>query len=85
MTCLAEKDIHCGIHYPEPVHLQDAYNALGLEDGSYPVTERCSQQLVSLPMFPELKEAQIEHVVKQIRDLYNNTGGSFLNKFASGF
>jgi len=64
---LAEKDIHCGIHYPIPVHLQDAFQSLGYERNSFPVAEKCADELVSLPMFPELTNEQIKHVVSEIK------------------
>jgi dTDP-4-amino-4,6-dideoxygalactose transaminase len=64
---LAEKDIHCGIHYPIPIHLQDAYRFLGYEKGGLPVTERCTNELASLPMFPELSREQIERVCDEIK------------------
>ena len=67
IQALAEKDIHCGIHYPVPVHLQEAYQSLRLRKGSFPIAEKCAGELVSLPMFPELTREQIEHVAKQIR------------------
>jgi len=67
INALTEKDIHCGIHYPVPVHLQEAYQSLRLRKGSFPVAEKCAEELVSLPMFPELTREQIEHVAKQIR------------------
>ena len=67
MSALAEKDIHCGIHYPIPVHLQDAYRFLGYKEGSFPVAERCADELVSLPMFPELSQEQIERVSEEIK------------------
>jgi len=66
---LAEKEIFCGIHYPVSVHLQDAYKSLGLGKGSFPVAEKCAEQFVSLPMFPELKEEQIEYVANSIKKL----------------
>jgi len=64
---LAEKGIQTGIHYPVPVHLQDAYQFLGLGKGSFPVAEQCADEFVSLPMFPELDDAQIEYTVEQIK------------------
>ena len=67
MSALAEKDIHCGIHYPIPVHLQDAYRFLGYKEGSFPIAERCADELVSLPMFPELSQEQIERVSDKIK------------------
>ncbi len=63
---LAEKDIHCGIHYPVPVHLQEAYRFEGHGKGSFPVAERCAAEYLSLPMFPELTKEQIEYVVREI-------------------
>ncbi|MBN1846620.1 MAG: DegT/DnrJ/EryC1/StrS family aminotransferase [Sedimentisphaerales bacterium] len=63
---LAERDIHCAIHYPVPLHLQDAYESLGYEKGSFPVAERCADQIVSLPMYPELSAEQIEYVGREI-------------------
>ncbi len=67
IAALAEKDIHCGIHYPIPVHLLDAYKSLNLGKGSFPVAERCAAEFVSLPMFPELTREQVATVVKEIR------------------
>ncbi|HEY7531794.1 MAG TPA: DegT/DnrJ/EryC1/StrS family aminotransferase [Nitrospiraceae bacterium] len=64
---LAEKDIHCGIHYPIPLHLQDAYKSLGKGKGSFPVTEKVTSEIVSLPMFPELTSDQIGRVVDEIK------------------
>jgi dTDP-4-amino-4,6-dideoxygalactose transaminase len=69
MTALSEKDIYCGIHYPVPVHLQDAYDSIGLKNGSCPVAEKCAEEYVSLPMFPELDDEQIEYVAQEIKYL----------------
>jgi len=65
---LAEKGIACLIHYPLPIHLQDAYRSFGLERGNFPIAEKCAGELLSLPMYPELAENQIEHVVRKIRN-----------------
>ena len=64
---LAEKNVYCRIHYPIPIHLQNAYSFLGKGKGSFPVAEKCAEQLVSLPMFPELSEEQIEYVVRETK------------------
>ncbi len=66
IAALAEKDIHCGIHYPIPVHLLDAYKELDHKRGAFPVAERSAVEFVSLPMFPELTTAQIEAVADAI-------------------
>ncbi|MGZ8938958.1 MAG: DegT/DnrJ/EryC1/StrS family aminotransferase, partial [Limisphaerales bacterium] len=61
---LADKGINCAIHYPLPLHLQDAYKHLGLGQGAFPVAERCAQEIISAPMFPELTSADIKSVVQ---------------------
>jgi len=67
IAALAEKDIHCGIHYPIPVHLLDAYESLNLRKGSFPVAEKSAAEFVSLPMFPELTREQIVAVAEGIK------------------
>jgi len=64
---LAEKGIGCGIHYPVPVHLQEAYGFLGLRPGSFPVAEQCAGEFLSLPMYPELETEQIDYITNEIR------------------
>ncbi len=68
MTALGDKGIATGIHYPVPLHLTGAYRHLGCKEGSFPVSERIARELVSLPMFPELNQAQIEYVVEGIKE-----------------
>lgn len=63
---LREQGVATGIHYPIPIHLQPAYRALGYGEGSLPVTEAYAQQILSLPMYPELKEEAIEYVADVI-------------------
>lgn len=64
---LHDKGIATGIHYPVPIHLQPAYRNLGYGKGSFPVTEECCAQVLSLPMYAELTPEQIQHVVRAIR------------------
>lgn len=63
---LVQKGIGCGIHYPVPLHLQDAYRDLGLPRGSFPVAERCAEEFLSLPMYPELSLEQVETVAREL-------------------
>jgi dTDP-4-amino-4,6-dideoxygalactose transaminase len=65
---MANRGVNCAIHYPVPIHLQKAYSFLGLRPGSFPVAERCMQEFLSLPMYPELRPDQIEFVVKTLRE-----------------
>src|SRR5213082_182544 len=67
ISFLNERGIQCGVHYPVPIHLQTAYQALGYKTGSLPVSERIASELISLPMFPELTEAQIAAVALGLR------------------
>jgi len=60
--------IATGIHYPIPLHLQPAYRDLGYKRGDFPMTERVAEEILSLPMFPELTQEQIEYIVKKIKD-----------------
>lgn len=68
MRVLDAKGIGYGIHYPIPVHLQEAYRGLGYVAGSFPVAERCAREFISLPMFPELTPAQVELVAEAVRE-----------------
>jgi len=60
---LKERAIQCAVHYPVPIHLQKAYQDLGYKTGSLPISEQIAREFISLPMFPELTEAQINMVV----------------------
>jgi dTDP-4-amino-4,6-dideoxygalactose transaminase len=66
---LNEKGINCGIHYPLPIHLQDAYRSFGLAKGTFPVAEQSADQLLSLPMYPELTREQIEYVARETKNV----------------
>jgi dTDP-4-amino-4,6-dideoxygalactose transaminase len=67
LQALAGRGIACGIHYPTPIHRQDAYRSLGLGPGSFPIAERCAGEILSLPMFPELTPEQIETVARELK------------------
>jgi len=66
---LGERGIACGIHYPVPVHLQVAYRHLGYQPGDFPVAEQCASEFLSLPMFPELTEEQVEFVAGALGEI----------------
>ena len=63
---LNSRGIQTGIHYPIPIHLQEAYRDLGLGKGSFPVTENLADEIISLPMFPELSQHQIGLVIEAL-------------------
>src|SRR5580765_766746 len=69
---MAARGVNCAIHYPVPIHLQKAYSFLRLGPGSFPVAERCAQEFLSLPMYPELRPEQIKFVVEALKDCLRN-------------
>ena len=63
---LNDAGIGTGIHYPVPLHLQNAYRSLGYQEGDFPVSERVCAEILSLPMFPGLRPDQQERVVREV-------------------
>ena len=70
MGYLKEQDIGHKVYYPVPLHLQECYQPLGYQKGDLPVSERMAAEVLSLPIYPELAESQMEMVVKAIREFY---------------
>src|SRR5208282_4601863 len=66
MNHLKEAGIGTAIHYPVPLHLQKAYSSLNYRVGDFPVTEKVSAEIVSLPMFPQLTAEQQNRVIEEI-------------------
>jgi len=60
--------IGTGIHYPVPLHVQQAYRGLGYRSGDFPVTERVAAEIVSLPMYPQLTDSQQAKVVNALKE-----------------
>jgi len=58
------------IYYPIPIHLQPAYKTLGYKEGSLPITEKVCSQVISLPIFPELKSIEQEYVIDKIKEIF---------------
>lgn len=67
---LKEKGIGTGIHYPVPLHVHPAFAACGQKRGDLPNAERACKEIVSLPMWPGLKDNEIEEVVTGVREFY---------------
>lgn len=63
---LADAGVHGGIHYPVPIHLQEAYRDAGKGRGSFPVAEAVTPRVLSLPMYPELDEEQLRRVADAV-------------------
>jgi dTDP-4-amino-4,6-dideoxygalactose transaminase len=69
---LHEANIQTAIHYPTPIHLQPAYRDLGLPAGSFPKAERFAKRTLSLPMFPELTQEQIERTADAVKGFFGS-------------
>lgn len=68
LAVLKDREIGYSIFYPVPIHLQEAYASLGYKRGDFPATDRACDEVVSLPMFPELTDDEIGAVVAAVRD-----------------
>lgn len=67
-NCLERNGVKTGLHYPIPIHLQRAYKSLGNKKGDFPVSEASAQELLSLPIYPELSGSQVKYVCQCIRE-----------------
>tara|TARA_B100000676_G_scaffold263301_1_gene274940 strand:- start:1003 stop:2148 length:1146 start_codon:yes stop_codon:yes gene_type:complete len=63
LKALSAQGIGAGVHYPVPVHMQPAYAHLGIAADTFPATNKAADRILSLPIFPEMSETQIERVV----------------------
>jgi len=67
---LEANQVGCALHYPLPLHLQKAYAHLGYKQGAFPIAEKAARQCLSLPIFPELTDTQIQRVAAVIQDFF---------------
>ncbi|MBK9292946.1 MAG: DegT/DnrJ/EryC1/StrS family aminotransferase [Oligoflexia bacterium] len=68
---LNNQGVQAGIHYPIPVHMHGAYAHLGYKTGSFPVSEKMASEILSLPMFPELNDVQIDYVKQKVKEFFS--------------
>jgi dTDP-4-amino-4,6-dideoxygalactose transaminase len=66
---LAAEGIESGIHYPIPLHLSGCFADLGHREGDFPVAERIARETVSLPIYPQIRDEQLTHVVEHVNRL----------------
>jgi dTDP-4-amino-4,6-dideoxygalactose transaminase len=67
LNYLRDQGVYGGLHYPTPVHLQPCYETLGMQPGSLPITEELASRVISLPMYAEITDEQIDYVCDCIR------------------
>lgn len=70
MTHLQKKEVGCAIYYPLPLHLQECFSELGYKKGDLPVAERLANQVLSIPIYPELNDEMKQYVVESIREFF---------------
>jgi dTDP-4-amino-4,6-dideoxygalactose transaminase len=75
---LLSREIECGIHYPVPVHLQPACTSLGYKPGDFPMSERFADTIVSLPMHPHLRRADLVSVTRAVHEALGNRNSALL-------
>jgi dTDP-4-amino-4,6-dideoxygalactose transaminase len=68
---LNENGVATGLHYPIPLHLQKCFSDLGYKKGDFPVSEKLAENGLSLPMYPELQDNQIEYVSEKIKEFFS--------------
>jgi dTDP-4-amino-4,6-dideoxygalactose transaminase len=68
---LSEAGIESGLHYPIPLHMQEAYRHLGYNEGDFPVSEKVKDRILSLPMYPGLEIAAIQQVAAELQEICN--------------
>ncbi len=69
---LKEKEVGTEVYYPLPMHLQNCYRELGHQKGSFPLSEQAAEEVMSIPIYPELTEAQQGYVVETIAEFYRH-------------
>jgi len=67
---LRERGVGSSVYYPVPLHMQECFEYLGYREGQFPESERAAREVLSIPVFPELTEAQREHVAASIRGFF---------------
>lgn len=67
---LEHSKVGCALHYPLPLHLQKCYASLGCKAGDFPVAEKAASECLSLPIYPEMTEAQIQRVASVVKDFF---------------
>ena len=67
---LHDNEIGAGIHYPIPLHLQPVFKYLGYKKGDFPVSEKITSEIISLPMFPEITDEQIDYITEKVKAFF---------------
>jgi dTDP-4-amino-4,6-dideoxygalactose transaminase len=74
MAHLLEHGVDTRIHYPIPIHLQDAAKDLGYKVGNFPNAEKYAKTMISLPIYPELSDAQVDYITQSVKSFFDELG-----------
>jgi dTDP-4-amino-4,6-dideoxygalactose transaminase len=69
---LRAEGIQTAVHYPIPLHLQEAFKSFEYRKGDFPISEKLSKEVLSLPMFPELRDEEIEYISAKLHEFFEN-------------
>ena len=72
---LKSRGIESGIHYPKPIHLQGAFADLGHKAGDFPVSETAAREVLSLPIYPEIPDTDVDYVAEAVRAFFAGASG----------
>ena len=61
---LLDNGIGCAVYYPYPIHLQECISSLGYKEGDLPECERACSEVLAIPIYPELKEEELEYIIE---------------------
>lgn len=67
---LMEREVGCGVYYPSPLHLEEAYRYLGYKEGDLPAAEKICREVISLPVVPELSEEQVQFAADMVKSFF---------------
>ncbi len=68
MTFLKENEIGCGVYYPKPLHLHEHFRKMGYKEGDFPVSEKLSKEVLSLPVNPFVTEENVEFIIEKVKE-----------------
>jgi len=68
---LTQNGVNVGLHYPIPLHMQECFKGLGYKKGNFPNSERIAEAGLSLPMFPEMSDEQVNYVIEKVKEFFN--------------
>ena len=74
MAYVLDHGVDTRIHYPIPIHLQDAAKDLGYKVGNFPNAEKYARTMISLPIYPELSDAQVGYIIQSVKSFFDELG-----------